>query len=1194
MNRPAWAPRSFVPPKQQQQQQEELPPQRITDTAPPPFPTQTQNDCQDGPPAASPSPSPLTTQQTLPPEQQQQQGYPASVADSAGNVLDAAPPNRKASGQPEHPQSDGPVQRRVGPSQSQQRVCAVSEPGALPVAPRLRGAWHPHEVTEFATASAYFSTRGAVYATSYRPQMSQEQCEAQVAAVLDVGKKADVTDRGDGISFTEGEGSAVGLLTQPSAAAAENAASRRALLQAAAFNAPALTAAARRALLFSSALFPSSAPMGVAIAATDGNVASPTRAAGSSDASSPTRSSLPGRQSKHVGIDSAEAADALARVAWREAVLDGDVLHRAGEVHVAQAAMSIRDLASVTAASTFRANNSGAATDSARGSDGGRSTLNAGRARALPLVEAFVQTAAAAHSGNSPQQPTKPPQLDHTALDSAAIMDAAFGLATRMLQTAGQLAPAATWLEAARKALPEVIAGGAAPPPPIVQLPRASPAAAPTGLSPTQVHRNAAHAAAASAAGPPVPHTHSTHDVINVDASPSAAASAAPLQSRALPSRQPPAPEDHHHSLPYQQNMQRVPPAPPHPQQQPTHHYDVQRELGMGNPPAVAHNNFGPTIDYEQQFNLEQQQQQQQLQPNRTAAAVALVRSMIDGPPRHQPHHHHLGPPAMDHSRQHFSDADGSFNGSTSYGGGNGPARYGQQQAPPFGGGNGHSGYSGSALGGGGMRNPPPGQPTGFVTAQQQLQIDAATRGGTAAAALRSLSGAKPPSMGLRRQQPFVSPLANNPAGAAAANGGGGGPSMGNGPNQIGINRVLGSVCHPGSGAPPAATGNNNGASAPQRRKRDEGGDSDDDASLFPQSLLLPDGTVPPQLKGLEPKLVAQVANEILESKANVGWDDIAGLQHAKSAVEEAVVWPLAHPNLFVGIRNPARGLLLFGPPGTGKTMIARAIASRASCTFFNISSSALMSKWVGEGEKLVRCLFAVAAVRQPAVIFIDEIDSLLSMRGEGEMDAVRRVKTEFLVHLDGVATSGGERVLVIGATNRPDELDEAARRRLEQRLYIPLPDRRARVDLLQRLMRDVQCAITPDGFYRMSRACAGFSGADLRSLAREAAMAPLREAMRAGGGAAGTGGGPFGGPAGATSGGPAGGAPVSSTSLRPVQEADLVAAMQRIRSSVGRSELRRYEEWNRTFGSFQFEGACTNAFEEEDAETGTAGGTAL
>ena len=132
-------------------------------------------------------------------------------------------------------------------------------------------------------------------------------------------------------------------------------------------------------------------------------------------------------------------------------------------------------------------------------------------------------------------------------------------------------------------------------------------------------------------------------------------------------------------------------------------------------------------------------------------------------------------------------------------------------------------------------------------------------------------------------------------------------------------------------------------------------------------------------------------------------WNEIAGLEKAKQTLQEAVILPALRPDLFQGLRAPPRGVLLFGPPGTGKTMLAKCVATESHANFFNISASSLTSKWHGEGEKLVRKLFDIARKMQPSVIFIDEIDSLLSSRRENEHDAVRRLKTEFLVHLDGL-----------------------------------------------------------------------------------------------------------------------------------------------------------------------------------------------
>ncbi len=187
----------------------------------------------------------------------------------------------------------------------------------------------------------------------------------------------------------------------------------------------------------------------------------------------------------------------------------------------------------------------------------------------------------------------------------------------------------------------------------------------------------------------------------------------------------------------------------------------------------------------------------------------------------------------------------------------------------------------------------------------------------------------------------------------------------------------------------------------------------------------------------------------------------IAGLGLAKRVLEEAVIEPFLNPGVYTGLRAPPRGVLLFGPPGTGKTLLARAVSREAKACFFSVSASALTSKWVGEGEKMVRALFSVARRYAPSVVFVDEVDSLLSKRSAGENDASRRIKTEFLVQMDGVTTGEGDRVLVMGATNRPDELDDAVIRRFQRRVLIPLPDAAGRKTMLASLVAGEVTALT-------------------------------------------------------------------------------------------------------------------------------------
>lgn len=299
-----------------------------------------------------------------------------------------------------------------------------------------------------------------------------------------------------------------------------------------------------------------------------------------------------------------------------------------------------------------------------------------------------------------------------------------------------------------------------------------------------------------------------------------------------------------------------------------------------------------------------------------------------------------------------------------------------------------------------------------------------------------------------------------------------------------------------------------------------------------------------PEVPNVDPKLVEMIMNEMLSNAADVDWDDIAGLRFAKQCIMEAVVWPMKRPDIFSGLRGPPKGVLLFGPPGTGKTLIGRAIASKSGAKFFNISASSLMSKWVGEGEKLVRALFGVARALQPSVVFIDEIDSLLTQRTETDQESSRRVKTEFLVQMDGAGTSREDRILVIGATNRPSELDEAARRRLVKRLYIPLPDDDARCALVTRLLCGQRHEVTDRALKDLVQLTKGYSGADLYALCAEASLGPVRD---------------LGDQIGS----------VSVDNVRPISYRDFVDACRAVRASVSDSDLTAYVEWNKTYGSF-------------------------
>ncbi|CAI9734503.1 spastin-like, isoform X2 [Octopus vulgaris] len=251
---------------------------------------------------------------------------------------------------------------------------------------------------------------------------------------------------------------------------------------------------------------------------------------------------------------------------------------------------------------------------------------------------------------------------------------------------------------------------------------------------------------------------------------------------------------------------------------------------------------------------------------------------------------------------------------------------------------------------------------------------------------------------------------------------------------------------------------------------------------------------LPASFKNVDKKLANLILNEIVDSGPPVAFNDVAGQQIAKQALQEIVILPSLRPELFTGLRAPARGLLLFGPPGNGKTMLAKAVANESNATFFNISAASLTSKYVGEGEKLVRALFAVARELQPAVIFMDEIDSLLCERREGENEASRRLKTEFLIEFDGLSGSSDDRILIMGATNRPHELDDAVLRRFAKRVYVTMPENITRRQMLVHLLAKHGNPLTNLEMEGLARLTDGYSGSDLTALARDAALGPIRE----------------------------------------------------------------------------------------------------
>lgn len=327
-------------------------------------------------------------------------------------------------------------------------------------------------------------------------------------------------------------------------------------------------------------------------------------------------------------------------------------------------------------------------------------------------------------------------------------------------------------------------------------------------------------------------------------------------------------------------------------------------------------------------------------------------------------------------------------------------------------------------------------------------------------------------------------------------------------------------------------------------------------------------------IPGVDKGAAKQIFQEIVVQGDEVHWDDIAGLQTAKNSLKEAVVYPFLRPDLFKGLREPITGMLLFGPPGTGKTMLARAVAFESKSTFFSISASSLTSKYLGESEKLVRALFSVAKKLAPSIIFVDEIDSILGSRNsDGENESSRRIKNEFLIQWSSLssAAAGNEkksedsskndnemgtitnnnngndgddtRVLVLAATNLPWSIDEAARRRFVRRQYIPLPESETRLAQFKKLLSHQKHTLTDDDFEQLLNLTDSYSGSDITSLAKDAAMGPLRELgdqllfM-------------------------------DRENIRPMGLVDFKNSLEYIKPSVSKEGLVKYEEWASKFGS--------------------------
>lgn len=240
------------------------------------------------------------------------------------------------------------------------------------------------------------------------------------------------------------------------------------------------------------------------------------------------------------------------------------------------------------------------------------------------------------------------------------------------------------------------------------------------------------------------------------------------------------------------------------------------------------------------------------------------------------------------------------------------------------------------------------------------------------------------------------------------------------------------------------------------------------------------------------------VSAVVPQGEIGVKFDDIGALEEVKKALNELVILPMRRPELFSrgNLLRPCKGILLFGPPGTGKTLVAKALATEAGANFISITGSTLTSKWFGDAEKLTKALFSFASKLAPVIIFVDEVDSLLGARGGSfEHEATRRMRNEFMAAWDGLRSKENQKILILGATNRPFDLDDAVIRRLPRRIYVDLPDAANRLKILKIILaRENLESEFP--YENLANATDGYSGSDLKNLCIAAAYRPVQEIL--------------------------------------------------------------------------------------------------
>ena len=298
-----------------------------------------------------------------------------------------------------------------------------------------------------------------------------------------------------------------------------------------------------------------------------------------------------------------------------------------------------------------------------------------------------------------------------------------------------------------------------------------------------------------------------------------------------------------------------------------------------------------------------------------------------------------------------------------------------------------------------------------------------------------------------------------------------------------------------------------------------------------------------PQEEGtvdIKPASTKKTDSMVLREKPNVQWEEVVGLEDAKNAIEDTIVYPSQRPDLFPA--GWARGILLFGPPGCGKTLIAAATANKLNAAFYNVDAASIMSKWLGESEQNIAKLFENARLvsenGQPAIIFIDEIDSLVGVRTE-EVGGEIRMRNQLMKEMDNITDKGKPlHVYVIGATNKPWSLDQPFLRRFQKRIYIPLPSVDARKNMFELYLKKLLSYESSVNVDEMSRLTDGYSGSDIRDIFQDANSKVIREFFKSGD------------------------HKNESARPRPVTMRDFLEVLEARKSSVSQELLKTYAVW--------------------------------